>query len=316
MALKIIRPGPLNGRTISQKDLCKAYRNLLDKLEDGISTCLFQRRQGMKSLRHFNPSIVDDLRILDDVNNIQPGHSFLSLEDVHAHHFDLLNAVLKEQPGAIFNTKGSKPVLDKQKLAGGTPSRCPQMEGLLVENIEGRRRNILSINNLILWVTFDDTKSSSVTGRDKIIPHWFPQETQLMVRQYLVFIRPFVLYLLRNTGNDHQAAEFEAEFFYWATKPNFQKVWDTFELDIGFSCNVRDWRGSSNIKADGCTTWLATQLWLRTTMRRPDRIWTASARIHSLCMSRLSFMSGMNFCEQGKSSSRRLNVCRRQGQQK
>lgn len=232
MALRIIRPGPMNGTIISQNNLSKGFWKLVHKLEAGISKCLFQHTQGVYRLRHFNPSAIDHLRVSDDVNNLQPGHSFLASDDFKGHRFDLLNAIIKEKPQAIFNTavshipslpikqridgklsKGSKPTLDKQKvgryldavadwscnlaklmqLAGGTPSRCPQMEGLLVENTKGRRRNILCINELLLWVTFDDTKCSSVTGRDKTIPHWFPKEVQSMVRSYLVFIRPFIL---------------------------------------------------------------------------------------------------------------------------
>jgi hypothetical protein len=107
MTLKIICPGPLNGRTISQKDLCNAYQNLWDKLEDGILTYLFQQKHGTNHLHCFHPLAIDHLRLSDDVNNMQPGHSFLSSDDIHAHCFDLLNAVLKEQSGTVFNTKVS-----------------------------------------------------------------------------------------------------------------------------------------------------------------------------------------------------------------
>ena len=47
---------------------------------------------------------------------------------------------------------------------------------------------------------------------------------------------------MRNTGDAQGAAQFEAQFFYWPTGTRFAQIWATFEVDIGFRCNIRDWR--------------------------------------------------------------------------
>lgn len=250
------------GNPISFPDLCSMFRDIE---EDLVSTWENKILRGL-ALRADYDSLADDL------TNKDVGYSFLF--DVRNECFRdrtrLVQAIVKGQnPFSHFLLRQGgeltwnhaalrgwlqdyaelqKLLLLRAEMLSGAPSRGTELTAMTYRNVQTRStRNLVVFGQHITLLT-QYSKTTALTGQEKLVPHGLDAITSDILIQDLVIARPFAQLAAKICFNDESIVQLYRDLIF----VNFNKKFTSEDLSavmakyslprIQFALTIRPWR--------------------------------------------------------------------------
>ena len=249
------------GNEIAFDDVCRTFRDtenaLIDIWENKILCGLLETQ-------------VSYTKLVDDLTNKDVGYSFV---------FDGRNVAFKDRTRlvrAVVQGEGNfknflmvregevvwnmaavrkwlkdyaelhKLLLLRVEMLSGAPARGTELTAMTYRNTQTRSRNLLCMGGHIALLC-QYSKTTALTGRDKLIPHGLDAVTSDILLQDLVLARPLAEVFAKVCFNDSERAQYRDNLFV-----NFGKLFTSEDLSdvmasysfprIGYKLTINPWR--------------------------------------------------------------------------
>lgn len=250
------------GNLINFTDVCQILRDTEESLVDTWEN---------KVLRGLDLR-VDHADLADDLSNKEVGYSFLS--DPRNEQFQdrmrLVRAVVEGKGGfsdflsqrqgeIIWNNAMLRDWLQdyadlerllllRAEMLSGAPSRGSELTSMIYRNTQARNTRNLMIFGQHVTLLCQYSKTSSLVGNDKLIPHGLDAVTSDILIQDLAMARPFAQIAARLCSHSQEAVQLYKDQLFMNygktfTSQDLSSVMAKFSLPrIQFSLTINPWR--------------------------------------------------------------------------
>lgn len=252
------------GNLIAFSDICQMFRDT----EESLVTTWEK-----KVLRGLNLRVdYQDAQLVDDLSNKEVAYSFLSdpRNKLFQDRMRLVRAILERKEGFVdflirrkdeiaWNhvalrdwlqdyAELERLLLLRAEMLSGAPSRGSELTSMIYRNTQARNTRNLMIFGQHVTLLCQYSKTSSLTGRDKLIPHGLDGITSDILIQDLAIARPFAQIAARICFQDNDTVQLYKDQLFMNfgkafTSQDLSSVMSMFSLPrIQFSLTINPWR--------------------------------------------------------------------------